>query len=124
MIEALIGGISGIVSGMGIGGGSILILYLTLFAGVAQQQAQGINLLYFLPTAAAALIVHLKNKSVDLHVTWVAALCGVLSASATSLLAINMDASLLKKLFGVFLLLLGIRELFAKKQAQPEEEAG
>ena len=54
MIEAIVGLVSGVVSGMGIGGGSILILYLTLFAGMAQQQAQGINLLYFLPTAASS----------------------------------------------------------------------
>lgn len=83
MIEAIVGLVSGVVSGMGIGGGSILILYLTLFAGMAQQQAQGINLLYFLPTAASALVVHVKNKAIDYKLTLVCALSGILTAALT-----------------------------------------
>ena len=121
MIEAIVGLVSGVVSGMGIGGGSILILYLTLFAGMAQQQAQGINLLYFLPTAASALVVHVKIKAIDYKLALVCALSGILTAALTSLLAVNMDGELLKKLFAIFILLLGLRELFSKKAAEPKD---
>ena len=55
VIALLAGGATGILSAFGIGGGSLLLIYLTSFAALDQHQAQGINLLYFLPAAAAAL---------------------------------------------------------------------
>ena len=64
MLEILLGFIAGTVSGMGMGGGTILIPSLVIFAGIAQKTAQGINLLYFMPSAVAALILHIKNKHI------------------------------------------------------------
>ena len=55
IIAALAGAVTGVLSGFGVGGGSLLLIYMTSFAGLAQNAAQGINLLYFLPTAAASL---------------------------------------------------------------------
>ena len=54
LIALLAGTITGILSAFGIGGGSLLLIYLTSFAAIDQHQAQGINLLYFLPAAAAS----------------------------------------------------------------------
>ena len=65
LIAALAGAVTGVLSGFGVGGGSLLLIYMTSFAGVAQNQAQGINLLYFLPAAAAALPAHFKNGYVE-----------------------------------------------------------
>ena len=62
---ALAGAITGVLSGFGIGGGSLLLIYMTSFAGVEQNLAQGINLLYFLPTAATALPAHMKNGYIE-----------------------------------------------------------
>lgn len=62
---ALAGAITGVLSGFGIGGGSLLLIYMTSFAGVEQNLAQGINLLYFLPTAATALPAHVKNGYIE-----------------------------------------------------------
>ena len=56
--------LTGILASMGLGGGMILILYMTLIAGMEQLTAQGVNLLFFIPIAAAALIIHTKNKLV------------------------------------------------------------
>ena len=65
-IIALLAGLAtGILSAFGIGGGTLLLLWMTLFAGVEQHTAQGINLLYFLPTAAIALPAHIKNGFID-----------------------------------------------------------
>ena len=66
MFYLIIAGIiSGIISGMGMGGGIILIPVLTIFLGFSQKVAQGITLLYFIPTAVFALIVHIKNKTIE-----------------------------------------------------------
>ena len=57
-IAALLAGLmSGIIGGMGLGGGAVLIIYLTIFQGVEQLQAQGINLLFFIPIASLAPII-------------------------------------------------------------------
>ena len=61
LIALLVGVATGVLSGFGVGGGTLLLLYLTAFAGVEQHLAQGINLVYFLPAAAAALPAHFKN---------------------------------------------------------------
>ena len=65
LIPVLAGAVTGVLSGFGIGGGSLLLIYMTNFAGVAQNLAQGINLLYFLPTAATSLPTHAKNGYIE-----------------------------------------------------------
>ena len=114
-IAALAAGlITGILSGFGIGGGTILMIYLTGFAGMAQKTAQGINLLYFLPTAAAALLIHSKNRQVEWKAVLPAAICGCLTAGILSMAAMHMELDLLRRLFGGFLILTGIAELRKK----------
>ncbi len=124
-VNLLIGLLAGVVSGMGIGGGTILIPALLFFSQISQQTAQGVNLLYFIPTAIIALIVHIKNRNVAFRIAWPIMLLGVLGAVGGSLLAIVLDGGILKKLFGGFLLLMGIYEFFKKdkKNNQPKKEA-
>ncbi len=111
MLALIIGLLTGILSGFGIGGGTILMIYLTTLASFPQKTAQGINLLYFIPTAIAALILHSKNHQLEWKAVLPAALCGCLTAAGFSLLAMGMDLQLLRRLFGVFLLFTGISEL-------------
>ena len=66
MIEILIGMISGIVSGTGMGGGTILIFLLTFMMGIEQHVAQATNLIFFIPTSIVAIIINIKNKNIDL----------------------------------------------------------
>jgi uncharacterized membrane protein YfcA len=105
---------TGILSGFGIGGGSLLMLYLTLIAGMPQQTAAGANLLYFIACAPAALISHFKNKLVCFRALLWCTLAGVPTSIAASMLAAATDLSLLRRLFGILLLYIGIRELRAK----------
>ncbi len=114
--NALAGAISGIVTGFGIGGGTILILYLTAFRGTEQLTAQGINLLYFLPTAGSALVLHIKNRLVEWRAVAFAGLAGVPMTVLSSFLAANIETSLLRRIFGGFLIAIGISELFRKKK--------
>lgn len=114
-MSALLAGVAGLVcgvlSGLGIGGGTLLMVWMTAVMDMEQRMAQGINLLYFLPTAACALIFHIKNRLICWRVVLPAAITGCLSAAGAALLATAIDASLLRKLFGGFLILVGLTEL-------------
>ena len=65
IIPALVGAATGVLSGFGVGGGTLLLVYLTAVAGVDQHLAQGINLLYFLPAGLLALPAHVRNGYVE-----------------------------------------------------------
>ena len=115
LLPLLAGTVTGVLSGYGVGGGSLLLVYMTAFAGLDQRLAQGINLLYFLPTAAAALPAHFKNGYVEKPALRPAVCAGLLAAALGAWAASSVDAGLLKKCFGVFLLVIGLRELFRKE---------
>jgi len=102
---------SGIVCGMGIGGGVILIPALTIFLGMEQQAAQKINLLYFIPTAAIALRTHIKNGNVEKSGLLPLIIYGIIAAVAGALIAVNIDGKYLRKGFGVFLLCMATYEI-------------
>ena len=110
-MEVIAAVVCGFLSGLGIGGGSLLMVWLTAVAGVSQTAARGINLLYFLPTAGAALIFHGKNRFVDWRSTRWAILGGVVLAALGAWAGSQIDTGLLRKLFGVFLLFVGVSEL-------------
>lgn len=118
IVELISGFLSGIISGMGIGGGTILIPALTMFLNVNQHVAQGVNLLYFIPTAAIALFIHKKNNVLKLRLSVPIILFGIIGAALGAWIALNLDASLLRRLFGIFLFLMGSYEIYKgfKKQ--------
>jgi len=113
-ISIAIGILCGIVSGFGIGGGSLLMVWLTAVVSMNQRTAQGINLLYFIPTSAAALYTHIKSKMIDWKVVVPSTLFGCLTAILGSLIANILPIALLNKLFGLFLCIVGIKELVYK----------
>ena len=98
---------TGVLSAWGVGGGTLLLLCMTLFLGVEARQAQAINLAFFLPTAAAGLFLHRKNGYLDAPVIRTAAPPAVLAALAGALLALELDAEALRAPFGLFLLWAG-----------------
>lgn len=112
MLNIIIGFFSGIISGMGIGGGAILIPALIMFEKISQQTAQGINLTYFIPTALIALFVHLKNKSIQIKTALLLGVSGLPGAVLGSFLASSLKGEVLRKMFGIFLLFVGIYEIF------------
>lgn len=116
LLPLLVGGATGVLSGFGIGGGTLLLVYMTAFAGVDQHLAQGINLLYFLPAGLMALPAHLKNGFVEKRALLPAIGAGLLCAGAAAWAATSMDVGLLRKCFGVFLIIVGIPEVLGKKK--------
>jgi len=123
MVLFLIGVVSGIVSGMGIGGGAILIPALIIFIKPEQHVAQSVNLLFFIPTAIVALIIHIKNKHIDFKMALPIIITGLIGAFFGSKLAISMPGNTLRKWFGVFLLIMGIYEMFRKGEKGKEKKA-
>lgn len=114
LIIALVGLASGIIASMGLGGGMILILYLTLILDMPQIKAQGINIVFFLPIAVMALIIHTKNHLVEWKKIIPAIITGIIIVALGSLLALNMSSEILTKLFAGFIIIIGIREFFTK----------
>ena len=115
LIPVLAGAVTGVLSGFGIGGGTLLLIYLTAFAGVPQNLAQGVNLLYFLPAAATALPAHIKNGYLERRVLWPAILAGLAGTALAAWAATALEVELLHRCFGGFLILIGLRELFRKE---------
>ncbi|MBO5329707.1 MAG: sulfite exporter TauE/SafE family protein [Anaerotignum sp.] len=116
MWVALVGFCSGIISGMGIGGGTILIPALLFFTDITQQQAQGVNLIYFVPTAITALITHQKKGNLDWKTARPLAVLGLAGAAAGAFLAVSLESEILRRIFGGFLFLMGLSEIFKKKK--------
>ncbi len=113
-IDIFAGAICGILSGFGLGGGSILLVYMSHIASLDQTQAQGINLIYFIPTAAASLIFHIRNKLVDFSTFLWGAIPGIILSIVSSMAATSIDPKILRKFFGIFLVITGVKILFSK----------
>ena len=111
----LIGFLSGIISAMGIGGGTILIPFLVIISQVDQIQAQGLNLIVFIPVAIVALIVHKKEGNLETKFTKKILPLGVAGAILGSLLAVRLDQDKLRLFFGIFLAFVGLYEFFKKE---------
>ena len=116
-IAAIVGIACGVLSGFGIGGGSLLMVWLTAAVSMEQPMAQGINLLYFLPTSLGALIFHIRNKKICWRAVIPAAIGGAVAAALSATLAVGMEVWLLRKLFGGFLLVVGVLEFFRKPRS-------
>lgn len=105
---SLIGVLSGVFAGMGMGGGTFLIPLLTILMKVNQQVAQCVNLLVFIPLAIVVLIIYSKQKLLKLKgIFWLVVPATIVSILG-SLLAIDIRGKTLKIIFGIFLILVGI----------------
>lgn len=118
LLSLLLVFLASVLGSMGLGGGSLLLLYLMLFTDLPQAEAQAINLFLFLPTAAVAILLHKKNGLLQGSVLkkWLPA--GLLGAILGSLISSSLKSPLLRKIFGVFLLIMGLRELWALYRQQ------
>ena len=111
-----IGSVLGFLSGLGVGGGSLLMLWLTIVAGLNHESARTINLLFFLPTAAISSIFRWKQGTLNLKKIFPAIIAGCVTAGMFSLLSQQIDITMIKKLFGGLLLITGLRELFYRER--------
>jgi len=128
MGEIIIGIVSGMVAALGMGGGTILILLLGIFTELKQHIIQGSNLIFFIPTSIVAIIMNVKNKTINYKNALVIIISGIIGAVIGCEISFNIenkklkivgckisfkfDNTKLKKLFGIFLLVIAIFEIY------------
>lgn len=107
---------TGVLSAWGVGGGTLLLVCMTLFLGVGHREAQAVNLLFFLPTASISLFFHGKNGFLDKDAFRQTALPGAAASLAGALAAAMVDVTLLRKPFGIFLIYSGASMLLSARK--------
>ena len=113
MKEILIGLVAGIVSGTGMGGGTVLILLLTLLCGIEQHIAQATNLIFFIPTSIVAIITNWKYKLIDKKLAITISVFGALGSALGAITSSKTNVESLKKYFGIFLIGIAIWEIYS-----------
>lgn len=114
VMAAIAGTLSAIIGSMGLGGGGVLLIYFNLFTQTPQTLAQGINLLFFIPSAIVAIIIYIKKGLVNFKLAIIFSLLGLVGALAGSYLACFIESRVLSKLFALLLLIMGALQ-FRKK---------
>lgn len=111
-MEFLFGLISGTISSLGMGGGTILILLLSVFLGIEQHVAQATNLIFFVPTSITAIIMNIKNKKINWKISKDIIIYGVIGALLGSYISNYLPNEKLKKVFGTFLLFIAFFQIY------------
>ncbi|MDO5558527.1 MAG: sulfite exporter TauE/SafE family protein [Oscillospiraceae bacterium] len=114
--SSLVGFAAGILASMGLGGGFVLVVYLALFTETAQKGAQGINLLFFIPITILAVILHIKNKMIDIKTALICSAIGAVAVVAGFYVAHALDNQWLRKVFAVFIIFAGLKDIFSKSK--------
>ena len=122
MIQAVVGALSGVIASMGLGGGFVLLIWLTLHDGMPQRQAQGVNLLFFLPIALISVVMHLRSGLIDKRLVLAMIPGGVVGAVLGALASQMVGNDILRKIYAVFLLFFGLRELFRKSTGRSQDK--
>ena len=112
----IIGFFAGIMASMGLGGGFILIVYLTLYSNINQATAQGINLVFFIPIAIIALIFHTKNHLIIYKKIVPSILCGTIGVFIGTYITTIISSKALSKIFAIFMIIIGLREFLSSNR--------
>lgn len=113
-LAVIVGSLLGFLAGLGIGGGSLLMVWLTLIAGMEPETARCINLMFFIPSAICSSLFRLKQGTLPIKKILLPMALGCVMAAGCSLIGNHLDTSVLKKVFGMLLLFTGAREIFYK----------
>lgn len=112
MLPIIFGIISGIVTGLGMGGGTILILLLSLFMNLDQHMAQATNLVFFIPTSLAAIIINIRQKNVNIKLATIISIFGIIGAIIGAIMSENISSPNLRKYFAIFILIIAFHEIY------------
>lgn len=115
MINFVCGLLAGVFTGLGVGGGLFLIMLLNWVSNFSQLEIQTINLIYYIPTAIFSVWVYSKEKSIDFKIGIKFILLAVVTAVLGAYLAHKIDINLLRKLFAIYLIGIGVFFLVPKK---------
>lgn len=112
MLPIIFGTISGIFTGLGMGGGSVLILLLSLFMNLDQHIAQATNLVFFVPTSLTAIIINIKQKNVDFKLAIIISIFGIIGAIIGTIFSEKISSDALRKYFAIFILIIAFHEIY------------
>lgn len=115
ILEIGISSVLGVLSGLGIGGGSLLLLWLTVLAGFSVPEARSINLLFFLPSALICSLFRIKQNRLHPKALLPAMIPGCIASGICAWLSSSIDHQTIRILFSVLLIIAGSRELFYRK---------
>lgn len=121
-MNAIIGLLTGLAASMGLGGGFILIIYLTVFGGIESLTARAANLVFFIPIAVLSVILHGKNGLIEWRIMPRILVSGVIGAAAGTLLGLFINPRIIEICFGVLIAVTGIRELFHRKKTVEKQD--
>ncbi|MBR6504235.1 MAG: sulfite exporter TauE/SafE family protein [Clostridia bacterium] len=113
MTELISGIIAGMFTGTGMGGGTILILLLSMLLSLDQHSSQAINLVFFILTSISAIIINIKGKLIDFKLGYKIIIYGVIGAIIGSRIAMKINSENLRKYFGIFLGIIAIYEIYS-----------
>lgn len=116
LISSVFGFFSGMLGAMGLGGGGVLILCLTVFDNIEQLKAQGINLLFFIPISFVAIIFYIKKNLILWKIIMPCVLIGIPCALLGSYVSQFLDKGLLSKIFALLLLIIGVMQFFNREE--------
>ncbi len=121
-VIAIVSFLTGLVASLGLGGGMVLIIYLAIFTGMGQLEAQGINLIFFIPIALISIILHTKSKLIIWKKIIPSIITGIVFALIFSFVASILGSEILSKIFSIFIIIIGIKELIKKSDKQNKAE--
>ncbi|NLK38999.1 MAG: TSUP family transporter [Clostridiales bacterium] len=124
ILDISVGLVAAVLSGLGVGSGGLIVIYLTMYHNIQQQQAQGINLLFFIAAASSALLVHRKKRKINYGILLILIISGLLSSLFGSYVAGITDSSVIRTCFGILLITSGTLTLlhsFCRKKKQHGE---
>ena len=116
MVNVIVGTVLGFLAGLGTGGGSLLILWLTVVLSVDPAIARSVNLLFYIPSALIASLFRIKKGGFSLRKVAPGILAGSISAAVFCYIGTLLNTELLKKAFGILLIAIGINELLYRPQ--------
>lgn len=112
--------IMGALAGMGIGGGGLLVIYLTLVKNYPQIDAQAVNLIFFVFAVTASLFIHSKKRTLDIRLISIFAVTGIVGSLTGTFIAEKIPSEITRKLFGLMLCLSGIITFMRTAQSSPK----
>ncbi len=115
-VSLIVGCVLGFLTGLGTGGGSLLLLWLTLVLGMKPAEARTVNLMFFVPAAVIASIIRFIKGGIPIKKIWLPATAGCLCAAVFAVIGNHINAIYLQKLFGGLLIFTGIKELLYRRR--------
>ncbi len=108
IFDVIISFVLAALSGLGVGGGGLFVIFLAIFTDTPQLIAQGMNLLFFIFSASSSLIIHLTHRKIYVSLVVVLILSGTLGAIFGTFVSQKIDPNILRKIFGAMLVITGI----------------